>query len=85
MIREKAGAGWSSLNRSLTPWRKGMKGAEGCFQSSGLGHCVFTSDGCRGGRHIGDPHMRVFKAQWTSLEVSLSFPRVSRPCLFQVT
>lgn len=49
-----------------------MKGAEGCFQSSGLGHCVFTSDGCRGGRHIGDPHMHVFRAQWTSLGVSLS-------------
>lgn len=49
-----------------------MKGAEGCFQSLGLGHCVFTSDGCQGGRHIGDPHMHVFKAQWTSLGVSLS-------------
>lgn len=66
-----------------------MKGAEGCFQSSGLGHCVFTSDGCRGGRHVGGPHMHVFKAQWTSLGVSLSdLSRVEADLgndLFQVT
>lgn len=51
-----------------------MKEAEGWFQSSGLGHGVFTSDACQGGRHIEEPHMHVFKAQWKSLRVSLSDP-----------
>lgn len=43
-------------------------GAKGCFQSSGLGHCVLEAD------TDGTLHMPVFKAQWMSLGVSLSDP-----------